>query len=401
MHISSRFTRAFGLLTALSGVTAVQAQEGAPKPATVAGTAAPAANGFDSLLEAIEGYEGAQRDGVGLPPADLLKFQRNNVARGTRSLKKIREALAMPIRHPKVRNLDEDFGFYKDFRVMALLLKQDAAVRASTADWIGAVNSDLDCIQMGIAITRGGPLRASVFGREIERLGRTGIDPLIRGLTSAECRTVAARLGQIEALRPNYSEALIEEKETALALTKDAFETRDWNDSIAEAKKLNGQPFTQEEKDDLANIGESEVLENLANILDEILKSAEMPYRPAKPGALRARDPWSRMTTETVTSTSYRVDYEGSRAQNLLLQKALELRAAKMETGKYPETIDLPNDPFSSENKLKYRLAGDSYLLYSVGPDAKDNDGAPVEISAEGIIAPKATGDLLAPVFSQ
>ena len=72
-----------------------------------------------------------------------------------------------------------------------------------------------------------------------------------------------------------------------------------------------------------------------------------------------------------------------SLARSQLCRIALELKAYKARNGHYPDTLaalqqhlawDIPEDVFSGE-PLLYRLSGDGFALYSVGPDAVDNGG--------------------------
>ena len=69
--------------------------------------------------------------------------------------------------------------------------------------------------------------------------------------------------------------------------------------------------------------------------------------------------------------------------QRLLSQVAMALGAHKSEHGAYPATLDalkpaylpeIPRDPFTNK-PLTYRLIGEGYLLYSVGPNLKDDAG--------------------------
>ena len=64
-------------------------------------------------------------------------------------------------------------------------------------------------------------------------------------------------------------------------------------------------------------------------------------------------------------------------------QVALALVACHNETGEWPESMDqlrkivkwdLPQDPFSGKDLL-YRRDGEGWVLYSVGPDLKDDGG--------------------------
>jgi hypothetical protein len=100
--------------------------------------------------------------------------------------------------------------------------------------------------------------------------------------------------------------------------------------------------------------------------------------------------------------------YERNVTENRLLHAALELCALKLESGAYPPTFAAPIDPFSDNQPLIYKRDGDKYQLYSVGPDGKDNNAAPIqttEINRQPARKPVATperkidGRHLAPVF--
>jgi hypothetical protein len=71
---------------------------------------------------------------------------------------------------------------------------------------------------------------------------------------------------------------------------------------------------------------------------------------------------------------------------------ATQLRAWKVQHGSYPDTLDalasaapLPLDPFSGA-AYHYRREGDGFVLYSVGPNRKDDGGVKDEKRDEGDI---------------
>ena len=46
-----------------------------------------------------------------------------------------------------------------------------------------------------------------------------------------------------------------------------------------------------------------------------------------------------------------------------------------------PNYLDkLPDDPFALKGGFQYKLNGDKYLLYSVGPDGKDDGGKAIDV---------------------
>ncbi|MCW3054955.1 MAG: hypothetical protein JWN14_4125 [Chthonomonadales bacterium] len=71
-----------------------------------------------------------------------------------------------------------------------------------------------------------------------------------------------------------------------------------------------------------------------------------------------------------------------------MLLIALELHAYRLEHGRYPASLaelvptylsKIPEDPFALKGSFVYRLQGEKYLLYSIGPDGTDNDGIPID----------------------
>ena len=59
----------------------------------------------------------------------------------------------------------------------------------------------------------------------------------------------------------------------------------------------------------------------------------------------------------------------------------LRLRAHRLRKGAYPETLAglgkaLPDDPYTGKPFIYKKLEGDKFLLYSTGPDGKDDGGA-------------------------
>ena len=73
--------------------------------------------------------------------------------------------------------------------------------------------------------------------------------------------------------------------------------------------------------------------------------------------------------------------------QNALLAVSFALRAYRLDHGAYPATLAaltpaylsrVPDDPFAISGPLRYKRQGGKYVLYSVGPDGKDNGGKPI-----------------------
>jgi hypothetical protein len=73
---------------------------------------------------------------------------------------------------------------------------------------------------------------------------------------------------------------------------------------------------------------------------------------------------------------------------NRLITVQLALQAFSAEQGAYPATLEvlvkagylpqLPTDPFALSGSFHYSRKGAGYLLYSLGPDGKDDGGKPI-----------------------
>ncbi len=72
--------------------------------------------------------------------------------------------------------------------------------------------------------------------------------------------------------------------------------------------------------------------------------------------------------------------------QLALLRTEIALRAYSLEKGKLPRTLSklvgtylsqLPVDPYSREPLVYYRRRDKKYVLYSVGPNGRDDGGLP------------------------
>jgi hypothetical protein len=121
------------------------------------------------------------------------------------------------------------------------------------------------------------------------------------------------------------------------------------------------------------------------------------------------------LLTRVVAPVFRRIDlrFESAMAQRRLLQTALGLQVYRRRHGRYPAALSelramrwiAPTDPFSGQD-LVYRRQGSGYLLYSVGPNLKDDGGQPhwLQLPKEDRGAPPyepppitATGDLVWP----
>ncbi len=95
----------------------------------------------------------------------------------------------------------------------------------------------------------------------------------------------------------------------------------------------------------------------------------------------------------------FREQAKTGEAQLRLLMTDLAIRQFQSERGVYPNRLDelvpqflraVPRDPFGT-NGFIYRLQTNNFLLYSVGPDGKDDGGTPPAARGQSGDIPSST----------
>jgi hypothetical protein len=129
---------------------------------------------------------------------------------------------------------------------------------------------------------------------------------------------------------------------------------------------------------------------NATKYYDTLISDSTLPwprYLQAKPPSIPKSDFIGSMFV--FLPPSYPRTKSSSLALNRILLIQIALHAYWLDHNhRYPNNLNqllgdylptLPIDPFSDNQPLKYQNRGNSYLLYSIGPDAVDNGGKPID----------------------
>ena len=297
-------------------------------------------------------------------------------------------------------------------RKFARLLAQEAAVRAADGDAVAAAQANVDSLELGAQLSHG-PLINNMTGLAIAAIGRAYLEKYVPSLDAAQSREVARQLDEIGARMQTMPQMLQAEEISHKATTRRLF--ADMDDPQKRAKleaNLNVGPaeYNQATKAMLA-LPLAQVEAEYQTQFAHALALAEKPYFVATQTApIQSKIADVNLTMGTIAGPSSRLRIERDKASNRLLADSLRLHAIKVESGQYPATFDAGADPFSPDlSPLIYKRVGDSYVLYSVGPDGKNDNGAKIQTvipdgefgagSVVGFLAPNSTGDITAPVL--
>ena len=323
-------------------------------------------------------------DKIGVTQATEIVAE-NQVAYAT-----LRQALQQQYAAPPAHTLAATFPYLAHDRAMARALSFDALLKERQGDWTGAMEDSLDALQMA------------------DLLASHGL--LVHDLVSIACAAIGRRAAWVALDNLPYSDSMSAERrlETIISNRTPLFLTMANDQKCAETSitDLDSDPRT---------VDDSQILAMYDRYMARREATAKLPY----PAAKAAGDP--PLPTDSVAGTLppppstliFRA------VQDLtfdrLLMTSLALRAYSLDhQGTYPASLTeltpkymtkLPIDPFGNGTApLVYRNTGTSYLLYSIGPDGKDNGGAPfIHTNKDGTLTqrycvPDDTGDIVAGV---
>ncbi|MES2464371.1 MAG: hypothetical protein V4671_27740 [Armatimonadota bacterium] len=375
----------------------------------------PNPNAFDTFSQA--GKLIVDKDAIDgiTAKADQLPSKRNGVpysdaekaaaiAANADALKTLRSGFSQTFQHPARRSFDAMFPELAKFRALARLLNAEGQVRETNGDLGGAAQSRLDAIHLGTEVPRGGNLIASLVGMACENIGRGPLWSLADKLSGTEARAAAKRLEEMNAQRMPWAEALVEEKWSTEAGLLKEFQTKSTLRFCREATQMVSGDSNDADTgwyEDLSRMApmmiplvktsKTRIAQDHAAYMDSVIARARLPYAAASTYSMPP------MPNDPINAILFPV-FEGAhirdadvRMQNSLLITVLALRAYQAEQGAYPEDLNalvtngylkqVPSDPFSASGNApaRYRrLVDGNYLLYSVGPDGKDDAGTAI-----------------------
>ncbi|MCW3058655.1 MAG: hypothetical protein JWQ02_476 [Capsulimonas sp.] len=381
MNTTTKYSLALMSVMIAAVVSSARAQAGS-KPAAVTST-----NAYRYFVDAgaamdVKGDELSRAlggDGPGAATTALTPAQRDDlVRRNAKALRLLRQGFAFSFTPPQGVNGQTPSGFFSEmakFRALARLLRVEAQSRAAHGNWGGAANSDLDAVQLGEMCVRGGSVIAELVGNAVQAIGRVDLWDKIGHLNAAQSRQAIARMDRIARLHTPLADVLHQEEREYLAQLKVIFHQPDWRSKFADQIISDKSAVAL-----LSKIDQKTITQGYTSYMDKLAAATRRPYSKAH---LEALQPSLAVLSFAAISAPTVLFDANARTQNALLRATLGLRIYQSEHGRYPKTFAAltpailrtpATDPFSGA-PLRYRLSGATYVLYSVGPDGRDDRG--------------------------
>ncbi|RYG66232.1 hypothetical protein EON80_15845 [bacterium] len=393
------------------------------------------ADGYQQLLAAarliIPGKNGGPiKTKARIDPEENLRLERLAVARNTPALFKVRQALKTGITLSEgwdklgYKSSDSLFRAEDGFRDLAWQLRQQSDVCVADGDLSGALDARFTLLQFANIFLSDGAAHGPLVSHYIHELAVGGFEAIAIKLDAQPCRAAIARLQTERIRRPEYAQHTRASKEEHLKWLREVVGPKpvgpEWKQELFDSGRRWGMGLRDEQIEEIVKNGSAPVIERTAHNFDLLIARDEMSYSTARQVDLPQLDETSISTPrEDLLKQDLRFQHEVDTTELLLLEGALELRAIRLETGKYSPEFLAPQDPFASGKHLIYRPKNDGYLLYSIGPDGVDDEGAAIQsilrnpyiritdrdghkieiYDRTNFLLPKSTGDILAPVL--
>ncbi len=239
------------------------------------------------------------------------------------ALRTLRQGFRYPYREVPIRSFQTVLTYYGAFRSLARLLALEAQARAARGDWGGAVDSDLDAIQLGVEMQRGAPVLGMVVGLSCQETGARDATGRVDRLSPSGAAAAARRLAGILARRVLYADVLREEKWCADASLLELFRQPDWRVRLVEVLG-NDAPA--------ACVGKRAALTAYDRYMDRLIAQSRLPYRPASPPPAVPEDPVAKALVTMPTVERSR--YEQVHALNAALELRLRARVQPLRRQK-------------------------------------------------------------------
>jgi len=321
---------------------------------------------------------------------------------------------------------------YGNMRDLNRYLCFAARTEARVGKWDDTAQYALDSLRLGTDVMQHLPVRGALVGASIQSTCRTVMWSTIDHLSVAQARAAVTRLQEIDASTPSFAETLLREKDTGqIALYSLLhYPHPSWRLLLLQYYSFNEygatggggmdgplplythgllvSPFDRGPQFIILRSKRS-LFSAYGHEMDRLIRIAVLKYQDQVSAILvKPGDTLALIFTPQFIKCNFKLT--ANQTQNRMLLVECALQAYHVEHGEYPQKLEalvptyltrLPDDPFALTGTFHYLRKGSSYLLYSVGPDGKDDGGKPVfdkTSSRTYYVQEKSTGDFVARV---
>jgi hypothetical protein len=356
----------------------------------------PNPNGYDAALAAVANMAPgpANFNAAQAPLATLRPF----LQKDRRALDEMRAALRLEYMNPPVTNLSNTWPFLAQYREAARRFVGESRVAEADGKPALALERALDPVELGSRVGKGGSLIHHLVGLACSSIGVAAAERHVGNLSADEAQEAGGRLDRILKQFPNASEAILEERRIGLMTLRQMFSGHLNPAQLSGAGGAAANPGPALQRGFWFFYPKALTYGRMDGAYQAMAAEARKPY-PQRQKVPLPHDPFARVFMPVMEQSTFVFTAHQARLRVIRMELALQER--RQRRGRYPAKLEdlvphmlaeIPQDPFSA-GPFVYRRRGDSYLLYSVGPDGKDDGGQPLPARQ---MKPTSKGDLVA-----
>ena len=354
----------------------------------------PNPNGYDYFVRAAATYVLDKKGVDEITDTELVKGKKYPLAakeawlnKNAKAFQLLREGLKDPALQPPVRSYDDKHYInYAQFRNMTRGWVVESHARAERGDWNGAVQSLLDDYHFGNQIGRGGSLIGVLVSVATQSISLKSLGKIVERTDTTTAKMAATNIETIYEQREPLTEYLQEYKWKTLSQMLELMKSpsqqlnsSSWRIGMIRSFRI---PIVDYPK--IFTMSKRKFIFDLTKAMDELIENAQRPYVKQLP------DPASGnlLVQEFLPSSkSTRWNWARGATASVAVMTMYALHAYKLDNGHYPKNLKklvptylhkVPIDPFNGIAPIRYRLQGNKYLLWSIGPDGVDDHGVPI-----------------------
>lgn len=284
-------------------------------------------------------------------------------------------------------------------RWLALVIAYEGRYATAHGRYDDALVYDIDDCRMGTDLARGSNLLGALVDYDIQAIGLHHAWELVDRVSASTAKSQALRLYHITADELTTSQVLQLQEWSGQASLERTVRDRNWRDQYKYEYDPLGTgkpgPSLRDRWNDLMlyTISGPKLISDYYIYMQKEIKLAGLPYsKRILAGPVDPNDRIIEMLDPKFDRFGNQYDKFGWQHDKCivfdeLMATMLALRAYDLEKGHYPATLSqlvpaylpaVPVDPFADGLPLKYKLYDKSFILYSVGPDGKDDGGTPI-----------------------
>jgi hypothetical protein len=383
----------FGIPTTIIGGSLWWRNANTLPPIDVPKVIMPNPNAHDTLIEAHKALGGGIKTWSieeEEKPKESLAERKQIIAKNQKAFAMVRQALGQEFQQPMgstVLEYTTKSSGFTEYRELARQLFYSSLTEAETENLPAASQYGVDAVAMGMKIPKGGNLVSFLVGTACENMGYIALWKVADELDAKTLRATIVRLESLEKTRIPITEAMAGEKYWSAELIREMNPFTKEGMSLITITQGGGENHSPLELVPILLTPRRSAYEANQKFMDENIAFAQKPYdRHARIPEAPSDAINQRIIPVFISSWAKEAQIK---TQSALLRTYLALRLYKLERKKYPDHLDdlvksgyltkSPVDAYGADRPLGYKQQGKNIILYSVGPDGKDDNGTPID----------------------